>query len=189
MMAELPFGFTLRIPDSWYTFDVSGLPRGAQARIAAEPELAAHREALLKGLREIADLAVRRGAVFGAAMADQEDESTILATLLVFHTQGHADPAGNTVEAIASEIVAYEGRTWRRVELTEIPAGRAVRVSGVEESDGVDMVVSQTLVPVPGGFGVLDVVLTSPHLSLAEPMLDLFAAISATLTWSDLEGE
>jgi hypothetical protein len=198
-MADLPFGFTLRVPDSWYEFDVwragrtGDLARLVDARVAATPELAPHRSVLLKVLREVADLAARHGAVFGAAMTDHvEDAGTVLASLMVLHTRGRSDPEGNTVEAIASGIVAVPPTpgtpAWRGVEIVELDAGRAVRVTGVETGE-LDSVVMQTLIPVPGGHGVLDLVLTSPHHSLAEPMLDLFDAISATLAWSDPQGE
>ncbi|TYB69893.1 hypothetical protein FXF51_06990 [Nonomuraea sp. PA05] len=198
-MADLPFGFTVRVPDSWYEFDVwragrtGDLARLVDARVAATPELAPHRAVLLKVLREVAELATRHGAVFGAAMTDHlEDAGTVLATLMVLHTRGRSDPGGNTVEAIASGVVAVPPTPgtpgWRAVEIVELDAGRAVRVAGVETGE-LDSVVMQTLIPVPGGHGVLDLVLTSPHLSLAEPMLDLFDAISATLAWSGPQGE
>ncbi|UBU14151.1 hypothetical protein [Nonomuraea gerenzanensis] len=198
-MADLPFGFTVRVPDSWYEFDVwragrtGDLARLVDARVAATPELAPHRSLLLKVLREVADLAARHGAVFGAAMTDHvEDAGTVLATLMVLHTRGRPDPEDNTVEAIASGVVTLPPTpgtpAWRAVEIVELDAGRAVRVTGVESGE-LDSVVMQTLIPVPGGHGVLDLVLTSPHLSLAEPMLDLFDAISATLAWSDPRGE
>ncbi|MEV5895683.1 hypothetical protein [Nonomuraea fuscirosea] len=196
-MADLPFGFTVRVPESWYEFDVwragrtGDLARLVDARVAAEPVLAPHRPVLLKVLREVADVAARHGAVFGAAMTDHvEDVGTVLATLMVLHTQGRAE--GDTVEEIAAGVVAVPPTpgtpVWRDVEIVELAAGRAVRVTGVEPGE-IASVVMQTLVPVPGGHGVLDLVIASPHLSLTEPMLDLFDAISATLAWSDPEGE
>ncbi|WP_326631376.1 hypothetical protein OIE67_43105 [Nonomuraea fuscirosea] len=196
-MADLPFGFTVRVPESWYEFDVwragrtGDLARLVDARVAAEPVLAPHRPVLLKVLREVADVAAGNGAVFGAAMTDHvEDVGTVLATLMVLHTQGRA--GGDTVEEIAAGVVAVPPTpgtpVWRDVGIVELAAGRAVRVTGVEPGE-IDSVVMQTLVPVPGGHGVLDLVIASPHLSLTEPMLDLFDAISATLAWSDPEGE
>lgn len=196
-MADLPFGFTVRVPASWYEFDVwragrtGDLARLVDARVRAAPALAPHRAVLLKVLREIADLAARHGAVFGAAMTDHlEDVGTVLATLMVLHTDGL--PGANTVEEIAAGIVAVPPApgtpAWRGVEIVELEAGRAVRVTGIESGE-LESVVTQTLIPVPGGHGVLDLVLTSPHLGLAEPMLDLFDAISATLAWSDPQGE
>jgi hypothetical protein len=74
------------------------------------------------------------------------------------------------------------------VEIVELPAGQAVRVRGVESASGgastIDCVCMQTLIPVPDGAGILNVVLTSPQVELSEVMLDLFDAISVTLSWS-----
>jgi hypothetical protein len=64
-----------------------------------------------------------------------------------------------------------------------------VRLSGVEVTDlgdgrWLDSVVMQTLVPLPDGRQVLNVVLTSPQVQLAESLLDLFDAISGTLAFT-----
>ncbi|RBY80897.1 hypothetical protein DQ238_07605 [Geodermatophilus sp. TF02-6] len=195
-----PTGFTLRVPTSWVEFDVwratrtGDLARLVDARITQEPELAPQRSTLLKLLRQTAADAERRGAVFCAAMTEAVDDAGVLAaTAMVFQTEGAPDPADNTVEAIAAQVSAgapADGSpTWRRVEVVELPVGRAVRISGVERVDlgargSLDAVVMQTLIPVPHEQGVLDVVLTSPQVQLAEPMLELFDAISATLAWS-----
>ena len=192
-------GFTLRLPESWYEFDVwrathtGDLARLVDRRVAAEPDLEQHRGALLRLLRQLAEDAERKGALLVGAMLETVDDAGMLvASMTVFQTEGAPDEADNTVEAIAGQLTAVapaEGSsTWRRVGVVELPAGRAVRVAGVETSElgsrSLDCVVMQTLIPVPGGRGVLDVVLTSPQVELAEGMLDLFEAISATLAWS-----
>ena len=120
----------------------------------------------------------------------------------MFQTVGADDPAGNTVAAIAGALVARvpsrSGGPWRTVEITTTPAGEAVRVRAVEpialdSGATVDTVTMQTLVPVPATeheelrAGVLNVVLTSPHVGLADPLLDLFEAISDTLQWSTID--
>ena len=195
-----PLGFTLRVPESWVEFDVwratrtGDLGRLVDARIAQAPELAPWRGTLVKLLREVADNAERQGALFCAAMADPvEDAGMLAASMMVLQTDGAPDAADNTVEAIAgqvSAVAAADGSPyWRRVEIVEVPAGRAVRVYGVEAAQvgarvPIDCVVMQTLIPVPAGQGVLDVVLTSPQVQIAESMLELFDAISATLAWS-----
>jgi hypothetical protein len=190
-------GYTLRVPDSWWEFDVwratrtGDLARLVDSRIAADRALAPHRGVLLKLLRDAAAHAERHGARFCAVSADPVDGAgTLLAIAMVFET---AAPPGLTgVEAIAGRITARApapgSPSWRRVEIVDVPAGRAVRVSGVERTDMgggrcLDTVTMQTLVPVPDGDEVLNVVLTSPQVPLAEPMLDLFEAVSDTLSF------
>ena len=190
-------GFTLRVPQSWWEFDVwratrtGDLARLVDSRIAADRALAPHRGVLLKLLRDAAAYAERHDARFCAVSADTVDDAgTLLAIAMVFETAG---PPGLTgVDAIAGQITARApapgSPSWRRVEIVDVPAGRAVRVSGVELTDlgagrSLDTVTMQTLVPVPDGDGVLNVVLTSPQVQLTEPMLDLFEAVSDTLSF------
>jgi hypothetical protein len=188
------------VPPSWFEFDVwratrtGDLARLVDERIAADPRLRPWRGGLLKALREAAEQAERQGAVLCAAMTDPVDQDGVLAAVLtVFHTHGAPDAADNTVEAIASQITATaptnEARTWRHVEIVDLTAGRAVRLRGVDVARLGDRqrecAVMQTLIPVPGGEGVLSVVLASPQTQLTEPMLDLFEAISDTFTWTD----
>ncbi|MBL7487205.1 hypothetical protein I6A60_08705 [Frankia sp. AgB1.9] len=198
-------GFSLRVPDSWFAFDVrratrtGDLARLVDARTAAQPRLRPYRSALLKMLREVADRAERRGAVYCAAAPADDPGGGTVATLLVFQTAGADDPTDSTVAAIAGALTAraptQPGGPWRTVEIVSIPAGDAVRIRAVEPAalDGgtaVDTVTMQTLIPVPTTdheewqVGVLNIVLTSPHVGLADPLLDLFEAISDTLQWS-----
>jgi hypothetical protein len=159
----------------------------------------------------LAEDADRRGAVYCAAAADRvDDDGMLLASLMVFSTAGMLEPALNTVEAIAAQLTATgpeprrpangtgpdaagatgtENAPWREVRVIELEAGRAVRVRGVTSIESPDrtrtlpMVSMQTLIPIPDRDDVLNVVLTSPVVSMAEGLLDLFDAISATLTW------
>jgi hypothetical protein len=194
-----PSGFTLRVPDSWYEFDVwratrtGDLARRLDARIAETPGLARYRRPLLKMLREAGREADRQGALFCAVMLEPvEDAGRLVATAMVFQTDGAPDRRENTVDTIAGQVSAQapaEGSpAWRQVEVVEIPAGRAVRLRGVDAADPdlgrPDGVVMQTLLPIPDDGGVVNVVLTSPQVSLAEPMLELFAAISDTFAWT-----
>ncbi|MGH3912594.1 MAG: hypothetical protein ACRDTC_04185 [Pseudonocardiaceae bacterium] len=197
-------GFTFRVPETWLEFDVwratrtGDLARGLDTRIAQAPELEPYRGTLLKALRQAAADAERHGAVCCAAMLDPvADVGMLAATLMVFQTDGAADPANNAPEVIASQVTAVapvEAQAqWRRVEIVQIPAGRAVRVHGVETTamggQSLDCVVMQTLIPLPHERGVLNMVLTSPQVELAESMLDLFDAISSTLTWLTTPGQ
>lgn len=198
-MSVRPTGFRLRVPASWVEFDIwratrtGDLSRLLDGRIRQDPALAPSRRALLDALRAVARDAERQGALFCAAMLDRVgDQGMLVATAMVFQTPGGPDPSDNTVEAIAGQVTSVAGTDdsphWRRVETLDLPAGRAVRVRGVEtvRAGGatIDCVVMQTLIPVPDGPGVLNVVLTSPQTQLTEPFLDLFDAISSTLAWT-----
>lgn len=193
-------GFTLRLPASWYEFDLwraartGDLARAVDARIAEHPQLKPHRGDLVRALRGMAETARSQGAVYCASMLELIGSDLVLANLMVLHTDGPAEPGGTTVETIASQVPAVapstESPEWRQVEIVETPAGRAVRVQGIDRltADGgrsAPVVVMHTLVPVPEDRGVLDLVLTSPQVELAEPMLDLFDAVSGTLAWPD----
>lgn len=200
LAASAPAGFTLQVPETWIEFDIwranrSGLlKRMLDERLIENPELVPHRRALLKLLREVAEEAEQNGAVFCAAMLDGAGDGGVLAaTVMVFHTDGAPDAADNTVEAMAAQVSAHEptdaSPAWRRVEVVDLPAGRGVRVYGLEAATSagrppLEGVVMQTLLPVPGEAGVLNVVLSSPQSALAEEMLELFEAISRTLAWS-----
>jgi hypothetical protein len=191
--------FSLRVPETWVEFDVwrasrtGDLSRMVDQRLRDLPELRPHRAAILRGLRQLAAEAERAGAVYCAAAADGAGEDgALLASLMVFSTAGMPEPGLNTVEAIAAQIPALapsdDRPDWREVRVIELPAGRAVRVAGVSvtSADGgqsLPVVTMQTLVPIPGGDGVLNVVLTSPQATLATVLLDLFDAISGTLAW------
>ena len=115
---------------------------------------------------------------------------------MVFHTPGSPDADENTVDGIAAGVTAHEGgegsASWRRVAIVELPAGRAVRVTGVDvvgEGDhALDIVTMHTLWPAPEG-GVGDVVLTSPQTQLADALLDLFDAVSGTFAWAEADHE
>jgi hypothetical protein len=189
----------LRVPQAWHEFDVwratrtGDLARELDVRIGHTPELRRYRRPLLKMLREAARRAERHGALFCAVLLDPvEDAGRLVATAMVFQTDGTADRADSSVDVIAAQVSGYAASdgspAWRQVEVVEIPVGRAVRLRGVEAADPdeptPEAVVMQTLVPVPDGRGVVNVVLTSPQVALAEPMLDLFEAISDTFAWT-----
>jgi hypothetical protein len=203
--------FSVRLPPNWFEIDLwrasrtGELARLVDRRISENPSMASYRGAIITFLRDVAADAQRRGVVFAAAMAEPLDsERLLLATALAVITDG--PPEGDSsVDSIAAQLTttpfAGHGKeaTWRRVALRDIPAGRCVRVDGVETvmpgdelnargrtagSASPQAVTMHTLIPVPGSGQVLDLVLTSPHSALAEPMLDLFGAISETLSWT-----
>ena len=86
--AERPF--SVRVPPSWFEFDIwratrtADLSRLVDSRIDADPRLRPWRGPLLKALREAAEQAERQGAVMCAAMTDRiGDDGVLAATLTV----------------------------------------------------------------------------------------------------------
>lgn len=208
--AETAPAFTLRVPPSWFRFDAwratrtADLARIVDARITAQPGLRRHRAALLALFREVAEDAQARGALMCAVAVDPVAAGgPLLASLMVFRTDGDPLRPRQTVEEIAASVTAHEGAdgpgTWRRVGLVDLPAGPAVRVTSVgrlqagpagadtDRDAAPDLVAMHTLVPAPDG-GVVDVVLTSPQASIADALLDLFDAVSGTFAWTGPAG-
>lgn len=97
-----------------------------------------------------------------------------------------------TVDAVAENLTSHEAEdddsTWSRRSLVTLPdVGRAARREGVIDvplPDGrqvVRTVVMQTFVPLTDG-RLLLVAAASPALDLVDPLLELFDAVTATLT-------
>ena len=199
-----PAAVRLRVPECWYEFDIwrathtRDLTRLVYARIEEHPALALHRQQLIRLLRETARTAERGGAVLCAAMAEpMADAGILLATLMVLARNGAPEPSGNTPEAVAAQLTSSspsaDAPYWRNVQIVETAVGRGVRVAAVEPADvggakSVDAVVLQTLLPLPNG-RVVNIVLASPQVRLAEPLLELFDAITATAAWDRSESE
>jgi hypothetical protein len=195
-MTRAPARFSVRLPPTWDELDLARaartahLARTVDARLADHPELGAHRGALVRVLRDAATDAERRGAVFCAVMVEPDGAGgVLLATAMALVTAGSPDPDRNRLDAIAADLAATAGCRVHRVELA---AGAGVRMQGVrlltvDGAGALDCVTMQTVVPVPGDGLFVNLVLASPRVELAEPLLDLFEAITATLSWLDAD--
>lgn len=201
MSVSAPPRFGLRVPNTWVGFDVTSalrsgfLIRAVDERIREFPELRPQRRKLIAALETLVRHAQEQGAVYCAAAAeDLGEDGSLLASLAVISTEGMPEPALNTVEAIAAQLPVIprpdDGHgEWREVSILQLEAGRAVRVRGLTTltleagEESVQIVTMQTLLPIPGTDDILNVVLTSPHVNSIDPLLDLFDAISGTLTW------
>lgn len=203
-----PSRFSLRVPPDWVQFDIQRATRtGELTRIVDEhlsglPHLRPLRRDILRALRHLATEAESAGAVLCAAVVDDQGaDGALLATLVAFITDGMPEPALNTIPAIAAQLTATP-RTepaadgtesdWREVRVIEIPAGDAVQLRGLTtievEADvpSLRLVTMETLIPLPGGERILNLVLTSPHVTLVDDLLEVFGLISETLTWDEV---
>ena len=181
--------FSVTLPPSWFEFDgwrathTGDLARMVDRRLEDQPSLAPARGQILRALREVAVHADRAGVTFAAAMVEPLTEREVLVAS-AFGAVGDVaeDAAEPDVETIAAQLGSTPGR---QVEVTEVPAGRCVRVRSVHASvDAGRAVTVQTMLPIPGQRRVLNFVMSSPHVELADALLELFEAVSSTVQWS-----
>jgi hypothetical protein len=172
-------GFALALPAGWLTVELDPRRRSAShrqlvaERVRAVPELARQRSSLLRLLGGFADEAVAAGAVYAAVLEEQVAGEALTAALTVTLLSGWGSPPPVTTGS----------GTWQKAEPVDLPSGRAVRVFGVEDVDlpggrWVRTVSSHLYVPLPDGRTAL-LSCSSTAVDLAEPLLDLFEAISA----------
>ena len=194
--SALPVAFTLSIPDSWFELDVRPATRDdsiktlVESRVRAQPELWEHRSELVKVLRRQARDAWDSGAVYCACFVLVLEESVIPGSITVSVIP--PPPAGSSVDAIAEQLPTQEaheeGGTWMSRSMVELGGiGRVPRSQGVADiplpggTGWIRTIVMHTFVPVDAE-RLLLVAAASPALDLVEPLLELFDAVTSTLT-------
>lgn len=195
-MASVPaaVGFALSLPDSWFELDVRPATRDASIRALVDrrtheqPELWEHRAELVRMLRRQARDAADAGAVYCACFVLVVDDSVIPGSLTVSVIP--PPPGGSGADAIAELLSVNEpredGGTWMSRSIASLPeAGRAARAQGVTDVElpgggSLRTILMQTFVPVDAE-RVLLVAAACPAIDLAEPLLELFDTITATL--------
>lgn len=188
--------FALSVPDSWFELDVSRTTRDAnikllvERRVREQPELWEHRAALVRLLRRQARDAADAGAIYCACFVMVLEESVIPGALTVSAIP--APPGGAALDVVAQHLPAREatddGGTWMSRSIVDLPnVGRVPRSQGVIDVDVPDgsgsirSLVMHTFVPLEDG-RLLLVAAASPAVDLAEPLFDLFDAVTATLS-------
>lgn len=185
--------FGIGIPENWTEYDLHGDTlaerRAEMLRHAPQKETRDAINAAFRSARRIMDGARRRGAVYAAGTTTMYEDGLLMAGLMVFSL---TPPAGADFSAkgLAREFSAVGGSrgegTSRTLTTHALPrVGPVGRMSGIEETEiaeGVSsqLVVTHTFVPVPGGERVLVITCFSPNIPLAEPLYDLFDAITST---------
>ncbi|SFB88655.1 hypothetical protein [Streptomyces aidingensis] len=195
-------GFHIKVPDSWWEFDIrpetrdDSIRRLVEERVKASPQMAAHRETIRTFLRRQAKEAWDNGAAYIGCMADAfGGEVPITASLTVSlinaRAQDGSAPATDPA-AIARRLTEIkprkEGDPWRRVSTVEIPGvGTVARTHGVEDiryqGDPrlLRVVLMQTYIPVPGSADKIALVSGSSQvLDLADSFFDVFDAVTST---------
>ncbi|MEU8256628.1 hypothetical protein AB0C06_20465 [Micromonospora inaquosa] len=194
----VPIGFELRTPQDWVDFSVAD--DASENRVAdevwtraresgfTEEQAGQYAEQLRRSVRQARNV----GAVHATGTFQVYEDGALIATMLLSVVTPPA--TGDIIGALTAVAQpAHADGTWRRVSTAQIPAiGTVGRVHGIQNvtQEGASMrcAVMHTVVPLPGTANVLVVTGSSPNLAEAEEIFELFATITATLTFSD-EGE
>ncbi|MFH9333405.1 hypothetical protein ACH4KU_31105 [Streptomyces althioticus] len=202
-------GFRIKVPESWWEFDVrpesrdDSIHRMVNERLRAHPELASHRDTYVSFLRKAAADAWKSGALYCGCMAESFGGATPITgsvtVSLVGGRTSKGDPLPTDPEAVTAQLAVKEARregdSWRKVTTVDIPGvGPAARTYGIEDvpvpgdelGRTIRAVLMQTFVPVPGQEGKVALVAGSSQvLDLAESFFDIFDAITSTFRFAD----
>ncbi|MEW1682147.1 hypothetical protein [Streptomyces sp. NPDC093594] len=202
-------GFRIKVPESWWEFDVrpesrdDSIHRMVNERLRAHPELVPHRDTYVSFLRKAAADAWKSGALYCGCMAESfGGDIPITGSVTVSLVGGRTskgDPLPTDPDAIAAQLAVKEakreGDSWRKVTTVDIPGvGPAARTYGIEDvpvpgdelGRTIRAVLMQTFIPVPGQEGKVALVAGSSQvLDLAESFFDIFDAITSTFRFAD----
>ncbi|MEU3761295.1 hypothetical protein ACIQUO_20245 [Streptomyces albogriseolus] len=202
-------GFRIKVPESWWEFDVrpesrdDSIHRMVSERVRAHPELEPHRDTFVSFLRKAAADAWKSGALYCGCMAESFGGDTPITgsvtVSLVGGRTSKGDPLPTDPEAVTAQLAVKEARregdAWRKVTTVDIPGvGPAARTYGIEDvpvpgdelGRTIRAVLMQTFIPVPGQEGKVALVAGSSQvLDLAESFFDIFDAITSTFRFVD----
>jgi len=202
-------GFRIKVPESWWEFDVrpesrdDSIRRMVNERVAGNPELAKYRDVYSEFLRKAAADAWKSGALYCGCMAESFGGDTpITGSVTVSLVGGRSqsgEPLSTDPSVMASQLavkeVKKEGDSWRKVTTVDIPGvGPAARTYGIEDIAVPDdalkrtlrAVLMQTFIPVPGQEGKVALVAGSSQvLDLAQSFFDIFDAITSTFRFAE----
>ncbi|CAL9533335.1 hypothetical protein SUDANB21_04099 [Streptomyces sp. enrichment culture] len=202
-------GFRIKVPESWWEFDVrpdsrdDSIHRMVTERLRAHPELAPHRDTYITFLRKAAADAWKSGALYCGCMAETFGGDTPITgsvtVSLVGGRTSKGDPLPTDPEAVIAQLAVKEARregdSWRKVTTVDIPGvGPAARTYGIEDvpvpgdelGRTIRAVLMQTFIPVPGQEGKVALVAGSSQvLDLADSFFDIFDAITSTFRFAD----
>lgn len=197
-------GFRIKVPESWWEFDVrpesrdDSIRRMVSERVQQHPELAKYRDTYAAFLQKSAADAWKSGALYCGCMAESFGGDTPITGSVTVSIVGGRTQSGEALstdpQTIASQLAVREakkeGDAWRKVTTVDIPGvGPAARTYGIEDivvpddtlKRTIRAVLMQTFIPVPGQEGKVALVAGSSQvLDLADSFFDIFDAITAT---------
>ena len=188
--------FTIEIPDGWYLRDPDlsnrqqGIEAFADELIAAAPELAGQRAEMVDRYLTFASDADAKSAVIAAMLWEPADEVPIAADLRIHEAERDFSDDLDKELAHLEETLSqadHDDLGPRVVQIVDLPAGRAVRLRLLTQTDPdpdgstIALDVVQHWVPVPGFPDTVLISATTPNLVFADELVEAFDAIAATL--------
>lgn len=186
--------FALSIPEGWWVWDPDGATRAATAarqvdeRIAEQPELAHLRQHLIDMLLSYAEDADSKSVTVAATLWHLVDDVPIVADLRVVDGIREApDSVEDELEAVLRAGRHPSDLGEPEVGVVDLPAGRAVRLRTLAETDrdekGETLVLDtvQYSVPVPDHPDMVIILGSTPSLSLADQLIETIDWIARTL--------
>ncbi|NSL43215.1 hypothetical protein [Streptomyces sp. 8P21H-1] len=197
-------GFRIKVPESWWEFDVrpesrdDSIRRMVAERLRQQPELVKYKDTYTAFLQKSAADAWKSGALYCGCMAESFGGDTpITGSVTVSLVGGRTkdgEPLSTDPQVMAGQLAVREakkeGDAWRKVTTVDIPdVGPAARTYGIEDipvpgdalNRTVRAVLMQTFIPVPGQEGKVALVAGSSQvLDLADSFFDIFDAITST---------
>lgn len=202
-------GFRIKVPESWWEFDVrpesrdDSIRRMVNERVQQHPELAKYRDTYAAFLQKAAADAWKSGALYCGCMAEAFGGDTpITGSVTVSIVGGRSqtgEPLSTDPQTMAGQLsvreAKKEGDAWRKVTIVDIPGvGPAARTYGIEDiaipddalKRTIRAVLMQTFIPVPGQEGKVALVAGSSQvLDLADSFFDIFDAITSTFRFAE----
>lgn len=188
--------FSLAIPPSWEELDLRPSTRDrsiafmVSERVKAIPQLAPLRTAMVAYLRDMARHAWETGARYCGAFIEGSDEGILPGSVTVsILPPPPATGGGNMLDSIVDHLHGIDqtigGEHWSQTTMAKLAhAGRAARTYGVHPVQAVtgqpaiSTVLMHTYVPFDGGVALI--ACASPATAAAEPLLELFDAVTDT---------
>ncbi|MFD0307560.1 hypothetical protein [Streptomyces sp. NPDC059517] len=202
-------GFRIKVPESWWEFDVRPESRGdsirrmVDERVRQQPEVRKYKDTYTAFLQKAAADAWKSGALYCGCMAESfGGDVPITGSITVSLVGGRTkdgEPLSTDPQVMAAQLAVREakkeGDAWRKVTTVDIPdVGPAARTYGIEDIPVPDdalkrtirAVLMQTFIPVPGQEGKVALVAGSSQvLDLADSFFDIFDAITSTFRFAE----
>ncbi|WP_330306580.1 MULTISPECIES: hypothetical protein [unclassified Streptomyces] len=203
-------GFRIKVPESWWEFDVrpesrdDSIRRMVSERVRQHPELADYRDTYTAFLQKAAADAWKSGALYCGCMAeafggDTPITGSVTVSIVGGRSEKTGEPLSTDPQTMAGQLAVREakkeGDAWRKVTTVDIPGvGPAARTYGIEDivvpddtlKRTIRAVLMQTFIPVPGQEGKVALVAGSSQvLDLADSFFDIFDAITSTFRFAE----